>query len=380
MKKLSYFVFVFVFVLFLSGCTSVDSISEADSEELKIKESLLLTSGDQNKLIEFYKENLNLQSNYKVNLVNLYLEVGDLHSAELYLQTYTGSELEQPDFILTQAKIFYHKQQYNMAEKKLKSFRDKGGQLDEFYLLNGRILSALGQYPQAIKSFEDSRKFGVQDKDANNNIAVVEMMRKEFYSANRILENLYQQYPNDSKIVTNYLLTLVNIQRFDIALKILKRTYSDKQAMRLLNNLIDTVSSDRKEKNRGESLNLCIGQALDLIPNENIASKNRIAKDPTPSDQELKSGKVITSKTDKKKIYRVQLIAATRNRDVTQSQLNRWQKQYGRVYLHSIDQWRKYSVGEFSSYSQAVAFLKKVDIDGAFIVNNGHLYSMVNYD
>lgn len=51
------------------GCSSISS-------ELQTKERLLLSSGENQQLVEFYKGNLAEVPSYKVKLVNLYLEMG----------------------------------------------------------------------------------------------------------------------------------------------------------------------------------------------------------------------------------------------------------------------------------------------------------------
>ncbi len=92
---------VIVLVLF-SGCSTVNN-------QLDTKEQLLLGSGDSQKLIEFYKANIQSEPEYKVKLVNLYLDLKDIKSAELYRSTYNDNDLDEPEYILTNARLYYQK-------------------------------------------------------------------------------------------------------------------------------------------------------------------------------------------------------------------------------------------------------------------------------
>ena len=88
--------YLFITVLFalLSGCTTVNN-------QLETKEQLLIGAGDSQKLIEFYKANIQSDPIYKVKLVNLYLDLKDIKSAELYRNTYSESNLDNPEYILS---------------------------------------------------------------------------------------------------------------------------------------------------------------------------------------------------------------------------------------------------------------------------------------
>lgn len=99
MKK---FLGVLFCVGLFSGCTSVNP-------ELDTKEKLLLGSSDKQKLVEFYKSNLQNNPDYRVKLVNLYLDMNDVKSAELYKNTYSDNELDEPEYILTSARLNYQK-------------------------------------------------------------------------------------------------------------------------------------------------------------------------------------------------------------------------------------------------------------------------------
>ncbi|MGF1818109.1 pilus assembly protein TadD, partial [Vibrio splendidus] len=76
------YILTVIMLVLISGCTTVNN-------QLDTKEQLLIGSGDSQKLIEFYKANIQSDSVYKVKLVNLYLDLKDIKSAELYRSTYS---------------------------------------------------------------------------------------------------------------------------------------------------------------------------------------------------------------------------------------------------------------------------------------------------
>lgn len=376
---------------FLSGCSMIDS-GYNERQERKIKETLLVSAGNKNNIIEFYKKNLYVEPLYKVKLVELYLDMDDVSSAELYKNTYTNKELQLPEFIFSYAEILYKKKEYHLSKIELKRYVEKAGKDDKYYLLHGKILAQSGEYNKAIDDFEESRKVGVSDREASNNIAVVKMMQQDFSAANQILETLYRNYPIDVKVKSNYLLSLVHLKKFDIALEVLKTSHSEQQAVELLTALVGSADNSSSNLKRDRELRRCINAVLNPIPSNTQRKASRPTestvndmsshKKKGASDQGVYS--VFDSRNDlddkrmvRNKIYRIQVLAANTKSYVSKKYISNLQKQYGDVYLYSSGGWRKYSVGNFSSAKEAIAYLKHVNVKGAFIVNNGHLHTKV---
>ncbi|MFV0447809.1 MAG: tetratricopeptide repeat protein [Vibrio sp.] len=373
-------IFHFAFVLlFLLGCSNLDNNGVTKNQELDITEKLLISSGDQQKLIEFYKLNINKNSEYKAKLVDLYLELDDLSSAQLYQNTYTSDELKKASYLLTQAKIAYKNKEYDLALMVLEKYKKQNGDMSEFYMLRGRIHAQMNLYSQAIDDFESGKKVGVSDREANNNIAFVKMMQKDFISARNILEKLYNDFPNDAKIESNYLLTLINLEQFDIAFAILKSKYSDQQAMQLLSALIQSINDNGSRKKINEDLNQCISTALESKDNSIDVLDDSIKKD------EQKFNPIAMHAVDSNKksigiVYRIQLMATTEKNNISAVQMRNWHNEYGDVYLFSSGIWHKYSVGNFNSFKKAKEFLHTINVKDAFIVNNGLQHIKVAYD
>ncbi len=116
----------------------------------------------------------------------MYLDLKDIKSAELYRSTYSESDLDDPEFILTNARIYYQKKNFEYALEELKKYRDEGGAEYEYQLLTGKILAQQKRFTEAIEHFEESRKQGASDREAGNNIAVVKIMQSDYLGATDI--------------------------------------------------------------------------------------------------------------------------------------------------------------------------------------------------
>ncbi len=347
----------------MTGC----SINN-DVQHLKLKEDLLITSNNKNQLIEFYKDNLSNNSGYKVKLVDLYLDVEDINSAEFYINSYSQRDLTKPEFIFTIAKVNYKKELFASAEIELEKYRKHGGHLKEYYLLKARVLTGLKRFDEAIEHFEKSRAYGVLDKDVNNNIAVVYMLKADYLSARDILENLYNRYPADERVKSNLLITLVNLNKYESALFVLKKEHNDKRAKELLALLINNVSTKIDRKIDLSDIDRCI--VISMNSEKNHYSKYNANKVSVVNAENVR-GKIKSenSQNVKKTLkYRVQVLAT--NKKIESGFLSRLRKKYGEVYLNHIGGLDKYSVGDFYNRTDVDNFFKTVDIPGAFVVKD----------
>lgn len=357
-KHIAIFVSVFLFI----GCSSVD-------KNIQMKEELLLDAGDSKQLVEFYKSNLLEHPEFKVKLVNVYLDIDDVKSAELYRNTYNEEDLKQPESVFSIARIYYKKNDLSDSKKMLTKYIDLNGSQSKYHLLLGKVLARERRYPQAIEQFQKSRTFGVSDRKANNNIAVVYMMQGNYLNATQVLLDLYSDDPDDEKIRSNLILAAVKSRRPDIALDALKRTNSDLQARKQLAVLMKSISSQKKNtqsSNKAASSNKTANKnpkGVYLVDKEkssellvNDTSSTNTVKD----KDELK--KPLTTK-----IYRIQVFASPNALSV--EYLNYLKSNYGTVYSYSEGLWNRYCVGSFSDFVDAQTFLKLLDIEDAFVVN-----------
>ncbi|MFM2642916.1 CDC27 family protein [Vibrio chagasii] len=363
--------YLFITVLFalLSGCTTVNN-------QLETKEQLLIGAGDSQKLIEFYKANIQSDPIYKVKLVNLYLDLKDIKSAELYRNTYSESNLDDPEYILTNARIYYQKKNFERALEELNKYRDEGGTEYEYQLLTGKILAQQKQFVQAIEHFEESRKQGASDREAGNNIAVVKIMQADYLGATDILYDLYLSNPNDQRVSSNLILSSVKSQRPDIALEVLKHSNSDEQARKQLKALMRSISKSGGNKTVTQSTIEMEQQLIGSQANSGgfVAPTSRVSKlDATKDFQASKhsvDGSVLDPrklKPNAKPIYRVQVLATYTA--IPSDFLNYLKTNYGSVYSYTHGLWKRYCIGDFNDLDEAKAFLNSINIKGAFVVD-----------
>lgn len=363
------YILTVIMLVLISGCTTVNN-------QLDTKEQLLIGSGDSQKLIEFYKANIQSDSVYKVKLVNLYLDLKDIKSAELYRSTYSESDLDDPEFILTNARIYYQKKNFEYALEELKNYRDEGGAEYEYQLLTGKILAQQKRFTEAIEHFEESRKQGASDREAGNNIAVVKIMQSDYLGATDILYDLYLSNPNDQRVSSNLILSSVKSQRPDIALEVLKHSNSDEQAHKQLSALMRSISKSKGNKAVTQSTIEMEQQLIGSQVNSGgfVAPTSRVSKLDTTGEFQTSRHSVDGSVLDPRKlkpgakpIYRVQVLATYTA--IPSDFLNYLKTNYGSVYSYTHGLWKRYCIGDFNDLDEAKAFLNSIDIKGAFVVD-----------
>ncbi|NOH20487.1 pilus assembly protein TadD [Vibrio cyclitrophicus] len=363
------YILTVIMLVLISGCTTVNN-------QLDTKEQLLIGSGDSQKLIEFYKANIQSDSVYKVKLVNLYLDLKDIKSAELYRSTYIESDLDDPEFILTNARIYYQKKNFEYALEELKNYRDEGGAEYEYQLLTGKILAQQKRFTEAIEHFEESRKQGASDREAGNNIAVVKIMQSDYLGATDILYDLYLSNPNDQRVSSNLILSSVKSQRPDIALEVLKHSNSDEQAHKQLSALMRSISKSKGKKAVTQSTIEMEQQLIGSQVNSGgfVAPTSRVSKLDTTGEFQASRHSIDGSVLDPRKlkpgakpIYRVQVLATYTA--IPSDFLNYLKTNYGSVYSYTHGLWKRYCIGDFNDLDEAKAFLNSIDIKGAFVVD-----------
>nr|WP_135455275.1 tetratricopeptide repeat protein [Vibrio echinoideorum] len=363
------YILVIIFLVFFSGCATVNN-------QLNTKEQLLLGSGDSQKLIEFYKANIQSEPEYKVKLVNLYLDLKDIKSAELYRSTYNDNDLDEPEYILTNARLYYQKNNFEKALEELNKYRDEGGEEYEYQLLTGKIFAQQKRFTQAIEHFEESRKQGASDREAGNNIAVVKIMQSDYLGATDILYDLYLSNPNDQRVSSNLILSSVKSQRPDIALEVLKHSNSDEQAHKQLSALMRSISKSKGKKAVTQSTIEMEQQFIGSQVNSGgfVAPTSRVSKLDTTAEFQASRHSVDGSVLDPRKlkpgakpIYRVQVLATYTA--IPSDFLNYLKTNYGSVYSYTHGLWKRYCIGDFNDLDEAKAFLNSIDIKGAFVVD-----------
>ncbi|BCL69522.1 pilus assembly protein TadD [Vibrio nigripulchritudo] len=359
-------------VLLLGGCASTNS-------ELDTKEDLLLRANDKTQLVEFYKANLKENDDYKIKLVNVYIDLKDTSSAELYLNTFSQSEKDKPGVILAEAKIAYLKRNYARSEQLLDMYLEEGGGKYQHHILMGQIKAQQRQFGLAIDYFEQSRKLGASDREAKNSIAVVYLMQGRYDEAMASLYELYLDHPNDEKVRSNLILASVNANRPDIALDALREQYPEEQAREQLKKLMKSVKKKpvpvlaRSQKSRPQPV--AVNYPARTEDNALYKPYSQLQSEVLPVDragkQPPEAGKMVFNPNSLKaktpSIYRIQVLATYKA--ITSEYLDYLRNNYGTVYAYSHNLWKRYCIGEFSSVEEAKAYLNRIQIKGAFVVD-----------
>ncbi|TXY09481.1 tetratricopeptide repeat protein [Vibrio mimicus] len=378
--------FIFIGVILLAACSSV-------SNELKTKEELLINSGENQQLIEFYKSNIKDVPEYKYKLVNAYLDAKDTKSAELYTNTYNSSDLNKPEYILSLARLNYEKGSFDKSAALLEQYRQEDGENHEYHLMMGKILAQQKQYPSAIEHFEESRKQGASDRDALNNIAVVHLIQGNDAEAMDILYRLYSETPQDEKIRSNLIVAAVNSSRPDVALEVLKYNSTEEQARKQL----AVLMKSSKPKKKGSETMLANKPAAQPTPVVKPTQPVRAAETTAPAAVQPKpvvANPIVPKpaavaattpmtvratvtprsqldpnslKPGAPSIYRIQVLATYQV--IPSDYLNYLRANYGKVYSYTHGLWKRYCIGEFSDLDEAKMFLESLDIKGAFVVD-----------
>lgn len=326
--------------IFLVGCESTNSA-------LMTQEKILISSGNKNKLIEFYKKNLLYDSSFKKKLIKQYLDIGDIQSAELYFSVYKKIPSDI-DLLYQLSRMNYMKGEFDKSNEILEVFNSNGGDKKRFYLLKGKIFSGKKNYSSAIKYFNESRKHGVSDSDAKNNIAVVYIMKGEFKKATDILSRLYSMETTNDKIRTNLLVAAIRSGNYELATTVLtKKSGSKIKAKNQLNILKRSMINEQQDH-------------LYLVNKNNRAINREV-----DVNKKLING----LDSDKKELefYRIQILASYE--EISTSRLTYLKRKFGHIYVYKHDGWNRYCIGRFKSLGKAEQFLDRLDIKGAFIVS-----------
>ena len=207
-----------VFAL-LQGCMSTLSSIEnkADFTSFLAKESVLAKTGDQGKLIRYYKEHLKQDDDERIRLklVEAYLKGDDLDSADFYFDTLSKNSQISPNGLYLKAQIEFAK-----------------GNVEETIAIGLEALEAKDNYPEmenllgmayasqrdinnAWRYFYLARKHFFDDVTIKNNLAVIDLMQQDYGLAIARLEPIYHSGNHDVKVVSNLALAYAKSGKYE---------------------------------------------------------------------------------------------------------------------------------------------------------------------
>ncbi|TKB48926.1 hypothetical protein FCL40_09810 [Ferrimonas sediminicola] len=376
-----------VLALILAGCAS-----QPVDDPLDTRETLLKAANNQPGLVAHYKANLQSKPQYKLALINVYLDQGDIRSAELYTSLLTETEMTQPPVKLALARIQCQQQHWLECQQALDGYRQAGGDTVQYLLQQGRASAGQGRHEEAIAQFEEARRLGADDLLVKNNQAVVRMMQKRYADALQLLYPLYLVNPADKGIQANLILAAIQADRPEVALDVLRRQYDEAQARRRLEALVGGIRpkqqdevlwmeeqalSDAKAR-LGREPQTESGFAPEPKPVAGPAAQSRPEMDKSqpagnppstaPAVAAPPAGQpgqcVVTPAEEKRFCVQVTSWERPLSRRLRQD----FNERYGSLFEHLSGGRYRYCVGEFDSLAGARAFLTEVSEAGAYVV------------
>ena len=217
----------------------------------------------------------------------------------------------------------------------------------------GKIKANRGDLKEAKFCFEESKKFGVSDREIKNNIAVLNMIGKKYKDALPVLYQLYSDEPSDSKVIANLIISALYAERFDIVSEVLKSSPIDEDHEKMIGQLSSLIGVSYTGQEGIRNL-----------------SKKKINEQEDKKTISVKSNsneKLTDISKRKENNYRIQVLAT--DDFIDKERLLLLKSSYGKVYLYQHGFWKRYCVGSFNSFQSAKASLENMNIKGAFIVN-----------
>ncbi|MFQ1050756.1 tetratricopeptide repeat protein [Avibacterium paragallinarum] len=214
-------------VIILSGCTQ--NIFQAfTTKDISVKEKFYESSQNYRGLISLYRESLKEKENPEIRykLSESYYKIGDSKSSMLYLLPLFSdkkAEANLQNIYLLKIKNTLHQGNYQQAIDDAKIMLEKYPDNGEGYNLLGIAYAKLHNYKQARESFENARKYFIDDVKVLNNLAMIEILQNNYQSAIDILLPQYINGIKESRLIHNLVFALVMKGNKKYALDILEK-------------------------------------------------------------------------------------------------------------------------------------------------------------
>ncbi|ANS86267.1 secretion protein [Vibrio scophthalmi] len=206
-------------IFFLQGCMATpDSIEkQANLASFSAKESVLEKTGDQGKLISYYKEHLKQDEDERVRLklVEAYLDAQDLDSADFYFNTLSNNSQFSPDGLYLKAQIEFAKGNMEATIAAGLEALEARDNYPEVENLLGMAYASQRDINNAWRYFYLARKHFFDDVTIKNNLAVIDLLLEDYGLAISRLEPIYQSGNYDAKIVSNLALAYAKSGKYD---------------------------------------------------------------------------------------------------------------------------------------------------------------------
>ncbi|MFV8439832.1 tetratricopeptide repeat protein [Vibrio owensii] len=222
---------IVLLVLLLTGCSSSNQ-SALNSIIQQNKEQMFVETNNQEKLIEFYKQELrgNESEESRIKLAKSYLLSNDPESAIFVINQLETHQINKNDeALLILSKSYFQigqlEQSGQYIEKALLLNQNNG----EAHNIAGILAVAQQRFDAAEKHFIEARKRFYQDDVIKNNLAALYLLEGRYRDSYNLLLAVYQANPEDSKAKANLTVALIKIGDLHQAKALLKQDYDAEQ-------------------------------------------------------------------------------------------------------------------------------------------------------
>ncbi len=226
--------FLLLAVLCLSGCASGPSNKQAEAEQVSAesKETVLRSTGNREQLITFYKQQLQKESStaMRIKLILIYLEAGDMESAEFHLKEVDSDEQYASEIVFLRARVAYLSGDYKQAYQYAQTALSLSSSYPEAENLMGLIQAERGKLQSAREHFLNARRHYYDDTIIKNNLAVIDLIEENYQSVISRLQPLYLRDEADEKVMANLVIAYARLGQYQAVKQILKKqSYNDEQ-------------------------------------------------------------------------------------------------------------------------------------------------------
>ncbi|WP_045418143.1 tetratricopeptide repeat protein [Vibrio owensii] len=222
---------IILLVLLLTGCSSSNQTA-LNSIIQQNKEQMFVETNNQEKLIEFYKQELreNESEESRIKLAKSYLLSNDPESAIFVINQLENHQINKNDeALLILSKSYFQTGQLEQSgqyiEKALLLNQNNG----EAHNIAGILAVAQQRFDAAEKHFIEARKRLYQDDVIKNNLAALYLLEGRYRDSYNLLLGVYQANPEDNKAKANLTVALIKIGDFHQAKALLKQDYDAEQ-------------------------------------------------------------------------------------------------------------------------------------------------------
>lgn len=208
-----------VMAIFFAACAPKPDIL-GDTRQ---QEHIFTAIKNYNELIKINKNRLrqNDTPQNRLALAQNYFDIGDFKGAKYYVSPLIDAE--NPDAVLLYARVMEAEGRLKAANffvKKAIALDPKNAQAHNLF---GVILTQTRDFDAARRSFFRAKELFLADKIVDNNLAMLEIVMKNYDDAIKILQPLYARGEAGEKIIANLVLALAKNHKDEQAMQIILR-------------------------------------------------------------------------------------------------------------------------------------------------------------